>query len=76
MPIRIRRYPIVNKAQCAKCSDIIESKHGHDFVTCKCGEIFIDGGVGRGACPRGGANDLNNIIDLSEYVEEKVESEW
>lgn len=76
MPIRTRRYPIVNKAQCAKCGDIVESKHNHDFVSCKCGEIFIDGGVGPSACPRGGANDLSNIIDLSEYKEEEYESKW
>jgi hypothetical protein len=35
---------IRNAAQCAKCGDIIESKHRHDFVSCSCGAIFIDGG--------------------------------
>lgn len=25
-----------NRAKCRNCGDIIESKHGHDFVTCKC----------------------------------------
>jgi len=33
-----------NRAQCRKCKDIIESKHVHDFVTCKCGAISVDGG--------------------------------
>lgn len=33
-----------NKAQCNKCKDIIESKHRHDFVWCKCKSIFVDGG--------------------------------
>ena len=33
-----------NKAKCLKCGDIIESKHRHDFVTCKCGNISVDGG--------------------------------
>ena len=32
------------KLQCNKCKDIIESKHVHDFVECKCGAIFVDGG--------------------------------
>lgn len=32
------------KVQCNKCKDIIQSKHRHDFVTCKCGAIAIDGG--------------------------------
>ena len=34
-----------NKVQCKKCLDIIESKHVHDFVQCKCGSIFVDGGL-------------------------------
>lgn len=33
-----------NKAQCRICEDIIESKHRHDWVSCKGGHIFIDGG--------------------------------
>lgn len=57
---------IANKAQCKKCGDIVESKHRHDFVHCKCGEIFVDGGKDY---LRRGASDLNNIIDLSETEE-------
>jgi hypothetical protein len=33
-----------NKAQCLKCKQIIESKHRHDYVTCKCGSVSVDGG--------------------------------
>lgn len=33
-----------NRARCRKCGDVIESKHQHDFVTCKCGAISVDGG--------------------------------
>lgn len=32
------------KGQCLECGDIIQSKHRHDFVRCKCGESFVDGG--------------------------------
>jgi hypothetical protein len=35
---------IVNAAKCKLCGDIIESKHRHDFVKCKCGSIGVDGG--------------------------------
>ena len=35
---------IRNSAICKKCKDEIESKYRHDFVTCKCGAISIDGG--------------------------------
>jgi hypothetical protein len=34
-----------NRAKCAKCDTVIESKHRHDFVTCYCGSIFVDGGT-------------------------------
>ena len=33
-----------NAARCKKCGDVIESKHLHDWVTCECGAIFVDGG--------------------------------
>jgi Zn finger protein HypA/HybF involved in hydrogenase expression len=53
---------IRNSAKCKKCQDEIESKHRHDFVRCKCGEIFVDGGK---EYFRRGASDLENIIDTS-----------
>jgi hypothetical protein len=33
-----------NSARCNLCDDVIESKHRHDFRTCKCGNLSIDGG--------------------------------
>ena len=40
-----------NRAKCAACGDIIESKHRHDFVVCSCFKneagnsgILVDGG--------------------------------
>lgn len=60
---------LVNKARCKKCNDVIESKHQHDFVSCRCGEIFVDGGTDY--LRRGGRN-LDSIDDLSEY--ESVET--
>lgn len=53
---------IRNSAECLLCGDKIESKHVHDFVACKCGEIFVDGGK---EYIRRGAKDLNNIKDTS-----------
>lgn len=63
-----RERVIVNKAQCKLCGDIIESKHGHDFVRCKCGEIAVDGGR---SYLRRAAGDLSNIIELSEVIQEE-----
>ena len=36
---------IQNEAQCLKCGDIIWSGNRHDFKTCNCGAISVDGGM-------------------------------
>lgn len=38
------RHIVRSRARCTKCGDVIESKYRHDFVMCKCGAIFLDGG--------------------------------
>ena len=55
---------IRNRCQCNVCKDIIESKHRHDFVQCKCGRIFTDGGTDY---VRRGCMEVSDIIDLTEY---------
>jgi hypothetical protein len=54
-----------NKAQCAKCKDIIESYDRHDFKWCSCHSIFVDGG--KEYMRRGGK--FEDIIELSETDE-------
>lgn len=73
MVMRKRTIVKVNKAQCALCNDVIESIHRHDFVGCKCGEIFVDGGK---SYLRRGAKNFLNFIDLSESYEEEYESQF
>jgi len=39
-------YQIVsNRARCRKCGDVVESKSVHDFASCSCGAISVDGGL-------------------------------
>lgn len=33
-----------NSAYCWNCEMEIESESAHDFVSCLCGDIFVDGG--------------------------------
>ena len=54
---------LVNKIQCNKCKDIIESKHVHDFKWCSCKSISVDGGLEY--LRRLG--NLEDIIELSEF---------
>ncbi len=34
----------VNRAKCLLCQEIITSRNRHDFTTCKCGSLSVDGG--------------------------------
>lgn len=36
---------VENKIRCKHCGDIIKSKHQHDFSTCRCGKVSVDGGL-------------------------------
>jgi Zn finger protein HypA/HybF involved in hydrogenase expression len=56
---------IHNRAKCTKCGDIIESKHVHDFVWCKCKTIAVDGG--REYLKRAG--NFAYLEDISEVVD-------
>lgn len=35
---------IANMAQCLGCKTIIRSEHTHDFKSCTCGRVCVDGG--------------------------------
>jgi hypothetical protein len=35
---------IRNSMHCNLCNTEVESKHRHDFVSCKCGNVSTDGG--------------------------------
>ncbi len=52
-----------NRLKCKLCGDVIESKYRHDFVECKCGKVFVDGGLDY---MRWGG-DRDQIEDLSEW---------
>lgn len=58
-----------NRAKCKLCNSIIESFHRHDYVTCKCGEIAVDGGKDYW---RALANDWINFIRLDDEGNEII----
>lgn len=60
-----------NRAKCLKCGDIIESKSVHDFQTCSCGNLSVDGGhFYLRRCFGQGMMD-ENYEELSEWEEEE-----
>ena len=34
----------MNRIRCAKCGDLLHSKHVHDWVSCSCKAVYVDGG--------------------------------
>jgi len=53
----------LNRAKCKKCGDIITSDHRHDFKSCKCGAISVDGG----SWYFRRCGESENIEEMSEY---------
>ena len=58
---------VVNRAQCKQCRDIIESTHRHDYISCRCKAIAVDGG--HDYLKRVG--NLDDVIELAEYSENR-----
>jgi hypothetical protein len=62
----------INSAKCDICGDVLRSKNRHDYVTCSCGNLSVDGGSWY--CKRG-YNFPNSFTELSvqfndlEYTE-------
>jgi hypothetical protein len=68
-----REVIVHNRVKCLKCGEVIESKSGHDFKYCSCGNVAVDGGH----------NYLRRCFktdeweDCSEtFTEEREPSEW
>ena len=56
-----------NAIKCLVCNSVLESKHRHNYVQCRCGnEAAVDGGL---AYQRILAKDLDLVENLCEYVE-------
>lgn len=57
-----------NRAKCKLCEEVIESLHRNDFVSCKCGEIAIDGGLDY---LRSVARDYSNFLRVDDEGSER-----
>ena len=62
---------VQNAVLCLSCGDKIVSKHRHDFVTCTCGAVSVDGG--QEYLRRVG--DFGNAMDISWSLPDDVYKE-
>ena len=64
-----RKVIITNKIKCNECEDVIESKTRHDFVSCSCGKVAVDGGrfyLKRSFTPPYDYTELSEYADIEE----------
>ena len=54
-----------NRIKCNTCGDIIESTYTHDFVSCSCGRVSVDGG--KDYLRRCFKESQEDYTDLSEF---------
>lgn len=64
---------IKNSAQCLLCGEILVSESKHDFKTCKCGNLSVDGG--NDYIRRCWGSDINTVLELSEGEQLKMSNE-
>lgn len=57
--------------QCRKCSEIIESKHMHDFKYCSCKAVGIDGGISAGNRILGNPSDIEYRSTYCAIIKKK-----
>lgn len=54
---------VISMAQCKKCKVVLISAHRHDYRTCKCGAIMLDGG--RDYIRSGGDPEDINLLTIT-----------
>jgi len=63
---------VKNAIRCKHCGEVLVSRYGHDFVQCKCGACFADGGLdylrrGFRTSPDEDYEDLSEYEDVPGY---------
>jgi hypothetical protein len=61
------RHLVRNQAKCLLCGDVLVSRFRHDFVTCSCGGLSVDGGQ---AYTRRAAGDASTWEEQSVYADQ------
>jgi hypothetical protein len=56
---------LLNAIKCLHCQDIIASRARHEFKSCKCGKVAVDGGL-----------DYKRRVGHLELIQERCGYEW
>lgn len=52
-----------NQVKCNRCGDMPFSRHVHNMVSCRCGNVAVDGGM----------NYLRRVFNTQDYEEMSIE---
>ena len=69
----LQKRIIRNAIKCNTCGDVIESTSQHDFKSCSCGRVSVDGGLDY--LRRCFKDSLNDYTELSEFEYDRLEDE-
>lgn len=69
--IKLEEQIVLNRAKCLTCGDIIVSYHTHDYVTCSCGALSVDGGT---SYAKRSYNDSTLVEEMSIYADAPYET--
>lgn len=61
-----------NRAKCKLCNEILESFHRYDYVSCKCGEISINGGNDTFECSAKNWGNFLRVDDKGNEILVKI----
>ncbi len=60
---------LFNSIQCKHCKQIINSRHVHHCISCKCGKVAVDGGLDY--LKRSG--NMKDVIEASILIDDNGE---
>lgn len=66
---------ISNKIKCKHCGDIIESRYVHEYKSCKCGKVAVDGGRHylKRSFMSSPESDYIEMSEIEQFPDEEIE---
>ena len=67
----VKYFQVRHAIKCKKCLEVIESKEYHDYKSCSCMAVAIDGGIKEGNRILGNVSDIEDLRMYSAIIQKK-----
>ena len=67
----VKYFQIRHAIKCKKCLEVIESKDCHDYKSCSCNSVAIDGGIKEGNRILGNLSDIEDRRMYAAIIQKK-----